>query len=137
MNGNKESLPNVEPFYTALNNLKESDPLLNETYRKQNSIQTNQRSGSLVKKAYYSQMSNQRIPIRITSRKQPKRTYKKFNRSPKKYDTLSTAYYARNDASLHRHKQPRKHKSVLHGNQQLDQFFRTHTRRRDRVKYLE
>ena len=126
----------MKPFYTELNNLKESDPLLNETYRKQNSIQTNQRSGSLVEKAYYSQISNQRIAIRITSRKQPKRTCKKFNRSPKKYDGLSTAYYARNYASLQRHKQPRKHKSVSHGNQQLGKFFRTHTRRRDREKYF-
>ena len=94
VNENKESLPNVEPFHTELNNLKEFDPLLYETDRKQNSIHTNQRSGSLVKRAYYSQMSNQqRIPIRITSRKQPKRTHKKFNRSPEKYDSLSTTCY--------------------------------------------
>ena len=136
VNGYKESLPNVEPFHTELNNLKESDPLLHETVRKQNSIHTNQRNGSLVKQAYYSQMSNQCIPTRITSRKQPKRTYKNFNRSPEKYDSLSTAYYARNDASLQRRKQPRNHKSVSHGNQQLDQVFRAHTRRRDKVKYF-
>ena len=70
VNKNKESLPNVEPFHTELNNLKESDPLLHETDRKQNSIHTNQRSGSLVKKVYYSQISNQqRIPMLKTFRK--------------------------------------------------------------------
>ena len=123
VNENKESLPDV--------------PLMHETDRKQNSIYTNQRSGSLVKKAYHSQMSNQqRIPIRITSRKQPKKTYEKFNRSRKKYDSLSTVHYARNDASLQRRKQPRNHKSVSHGNQQLDQVFRAHTRRRDKVKFF-
>ena len=136
VNGYKESLPNVEPFHTEVNNLTESDPLLHEIVRKQNSIHTNQRSGSLVKQANYSQMSNQRTPTRITSRKQPKRTYKNFNRYPEKCDSLSTAYYARNDASLQRRKQPRNHKSVSQGNQQLDQVFRVHTRRRDKVKYF-
>ena len=137
VNENKESLPNVESFHTELNNFKESDPLLHETDRKQISIQINQRTGSLSKKAYYSQMPNHhRIPVRITSRKQPKRTvFEKFNRSPEKYDSLSTAYYARNGASLQRSKQPRNYKSASHGSQQLDQDFRVHTRRRDKAKF--
>ena len=69
-NGNRGSLPNVGPFHTELNNSKEFDrPLLHETEQKQNSIHTNQRSGSLVKKAHNSHTINPSLKvIKITSK---------------------------------------------------------------------
>ena len=46
-----------------MNNSKEFDPLLHETEQKQNSIHTNQRSGSLVKKAHNSHTINPSLKV--------------------------------------------------------------------------